>query len=115
MTQEIKYQIKTKSGLYVGLVNFGRTYKACKTSQGLTGITLDEAKQLARQFDGELYEYTYSPCIMSWYGNGWERECWCDDREDAKRTLQDYRDNDPQHAHQIKWKWAERYISLKAA
>lgn len=110
----VKYQIKTKSGMFVGLVNFGRTYKACKTSRGLTGITLDEAKKLAKQFDGDLYEYTYSPCIMSDYGQGWEIECWCNDRDDAKQNLKDYQENDPQHPHQIKWHWAERYISLKS-
>lgn len=32
-------------------------------------------------------------CIMGYYENGWELECWCDDLLDAKRTLRDYQNN----------------------
>ena len=109
MANRVEYQIKLKSGLYVGLVNFGRTYKACS----LSGITEDTAKRLARDWDGELTAFTLLPCVMSNYGEGWDVECFCATKEEAKADLQAYRENCRDAAFQIKWKWSERYISLK--
>ena len=113
MANRIEYQIKLKSGLYVGLVNFGRTYKACVKKCRLRGISEDVAKSIARDFDGELTAFTLSPCIISNYGCGWEIECFADTYEEAKEDLKAYRENCPEYPHRIKWKWSERYISLK--
>jgi len=113
MANRVEYQIKLKSGLYVGLVNFGRTYKACKKACRLSGITEDTAKRLARDWDGELTAFTLLPCVMSNYGEGWDVECFCATKEEAKADLQAYRENCRDAAFQIKWKWSERYISLK--
>lgn len=110
-----EYQIKLKSGLYVGLVNFGRTYKACKKACRLSGITEEIAKRLAKDWDGELTQFTLRPCIMSNYGEGWDVECFSTTYEEAKADLQAYRENCRDAAFQIKWKWQEKYISLKAA
>lgn len=115
MATRTEYQIKLKSGLYVGLVNFGRTYKACKKACRLSGITEDTAKRLARDWDGELTSFTRCPCIISNYGDGWEIECFETTYEEAKEDLKAYNENCPQYPHRIKWKWQERYISLKEA
>ena len=113
MANRTEYQIKLKSGLYVGLVNFGRTYKACKKACRLRDITEETAKRLAKDWDGELTEFTLCPCVMSNYGEGWDVECFCTTKEEAKADLQAYRENCHDAAFQIKWKWCERYISLK--
>jgi hypothetical protein len=115
MANRTEYQIKLKSGLYVGLVNFGRTYKACKKACRLMGISEDMAKRIARDWDGELTKFELLPCVMSNYGEGWDVECFCKDYDEAKADLQAYRENCRDAAFQIKWKWSERYISLKAA
>ena len=70
MANRTEYQIKLKSGLYVGLVNFGRTYKACKKACRLRDITEETAKRLAKDWDGELTAFTLCPCVMSNYGEG---------------------------------------------
>ena len=108
-----EYQIKLNDGLYVGLVNFGRTHAACKKKCRLKGLTEEDAKNLAMIFEGELTAFTFRPCIISNYGEGWEVELWEDTYEEAKEDLKAYNENCPQYPHRIKWRWEERDISLK--
>lgn len=116
MANRTEYQIKLKSGLYVGLVNFGRTYKACKKACRLRDITEETAKRLAKDWDGELTKFMLRPCIISNYGYGWEIECFADTYEEAKDDLKAYQDNVKNAIFRIKWKWQEHYIKdIKAA
>lgn len=113
-----EYQIKLKSGMYVGLFNFGRTYKACKKAAWLSDIDLETAKKLARDFDGELTKRTQTYAVVCdfGYGDGTEVVCWCNDREDAHKTRDSYNENDRNHFYRCKLKWQETYIGyIKAA
>lgn len=113
MKNRTEYQIKLKSGLYLGLVNFGRTYKACKKACRLRDINEETARKLAKDWNGELTSFTLLPCVMSNYGEGWDIETFCNDYEDAKKDLEAYQTNCKEGVFRIKYKWSERYISLK--
>lgn len=107
-----EYQIKLNNGRYVGLVNFGRTYRACKSACRLNGLTEEKAKKLAKLWKGKLTSFTIYPCIVSNYGEGWEVETWEDNISEARESLKTYVENSPQYPHKIKWMWDEKSIMV---
>lgn len=50
-----EYIIKTKSGYYVGLFNWGRVYR-CAIHKCIIKETPERARNIAAAFDGELIE-----------------------------------------------------------
>ena len=110
-----EYQIKTNGGMYVGLFNFGRTYKPCKSAAWLRGIDLKTAKMIANSFNGTLKQREMSYCVISDFGEGWEVVCWCDGKKDAYDTRDSYNKNDKEHYYRVKIKWHETDVDLKKA
>lgn len=105
------YQIKSKTdSLYVGLVNFGRTYRWCTTKCTLRGIDREKAIKIAKTFNGELTEKTFLPVVMGNEGYGWEIYTWCKGKADALQTLKEYRENVKGGVFKISWKWSEEKI-----
>ncbi len=113
-----QYQIRLKSGLYVGLFNFGRTYKPCKSAAWLNIESDDVAMHVAKSFDSEtLTKRTLEYVVVCNfdYGEGTEVVCWCKDKTDAKDTAQRYNENDRQHYYRITRKWLETSIKVVQA
>lgn len=115
MATKIKpiYQVKHKTeNKYVGLVNFGRTYRWCASKCTLSGIDQEKAKQIAKAFDGELTEMTFLPVVIGNEGYGWDIYSFCESIEEAKQTLRDYRENVKNGTFNISWRWSRRYIAV---
>lgn len=69
---EKQYSIRLKNGKYIGLVNFGKTYIPCENFCILRNISEDNAKKIAKDWDGQLFEVKFKPCLKINKGEGWE-------------------------------------------
>lgn len=107
-----QYQIKLESGLYVGLFNFGRTYKACTKKAWLNIDDDKKAIELAKAFKGKLTKRVHKYGVVYVSNGKYIPICFCNNKKIAESQVRYHNENTNTNKHKVTDEWLKQNIEI---